>query len=79
MLLLHHLSFLGPYRNVEVPRLGAKVELQLPAHATATAAPDLSHVCNLHHRSQQCRILNPLSKTRDGTHILMDTSWVHYN
>ena len=26
----------------------------------------------------QHQILNPLSKAGDGTHILMDTSWVHY-
>ena len=35
---------------------------------------DLSHVCNLHHRLCQCWILNPLSKIRDRTCILMDTS-----
>ena len=28
--------------------------------------------------SWQCQILNPLSKTRDRTLILMDTSWIHY-
>ena len=26
---------------------------------------DRSLVCNLHHSSQQCRILNPLSEARD--------------
>ena len=31
---------------------------------------------NLRHNSQQ-RILNPLSEARDGTCILMDTSWSH--
>ena len=46
--------------------------------ATATAMRDLSHVCNLHDRSQQHRILNPLSEARDQTHILMDTSQSHY-
>ena len=44
---------------MEVPRLGVKSELQLPAHVTATATQDLSCVCNLHHSSQQCWILNP--------------------
>ena len=30
---------------MEGPRLGAKLELQLPAYSTATATEDLSHVC----------------------------------
>ena len=63
-------------QNVEVPRLGVESELQLPAHATATAMQDPSHICNLHHSSQQCQILNPLSEARDWIHILMDPSWV---
>ena len=54
-----------------------KLELQLPAYATATAIWDPSHVCNLHHSSRQCWFLNPLTKARDRTRILMDTSWVH--
>ena len=37
---------------------------------------DPSRVCNLQHSSQKCRILNPLSKVRDRTHIFMDTSWI---
>ena len=76
--LFHELSlffffgFLGPHlRQMEVPRLGVQLELQLLAHTTATATPvtatatqDLSHVFNLHHSSQQRQILNPLSKAR---------------
>ena len=42
-------------------------ELQVPAYTTATAAPDPSRVCDLHHSSQQCQTLKPLSKARDGT------------
>ena len=35
--------FVGPYlRNMEVPRVGVELELQLPAYATAIATPDLS-------------------------------------
>ena len=50
--------FLGPYlQPQEVPRQRAELELQLPAYATATQDP--SHVCNLHHSSGQCHILNP--------------------
>ena len=64
---------------MEVPRLGVKSELQLLAYTAATAMSDPSCVFDLHHSSQQCQILNPLSEARDGTHILMDTSWVHFH
>ena len=73
------LFFLGlPLRHMEIPRLGVEPERQLQAYARATATRDSSQVCDLHHSSQQCWILNPLSKARDGTHTLMDTSQVHY-
>ena len=57
-------------------QLGIKLELQLPAYATAAATPDLSRVCDLHCSSWQCQILNPLSEVRDRTHVLMDTGCV---
>ena len=57
-------------------QLGVKSKLQLAAYAIATATPDLSLICNLHHSSRHCRILNPLSEARDQIHILMDASWV---
>ena len=59
--------------HMEVPRLGVESELQLPAYTTATAMRDASHICDLHHNSLQCWILNPLSKAWDRTHILTDT------
>ena len=62
--------------HMEVPRLGVESELQQLAYATATASPDPSHICNLHHSSQKCHILNPLSEARDGTCILMDASQI---
>ena len=37
--------------------------------------PDPSCVCDLHHNSQHRWILNSLSKVRDWTRILMDTTW----
>ena len=40
----------------------------------ATAASDPSHILNLYHSLQQQGTFNPLSKTRDQTHILMDTN-----
>ena len=61
---------------MEVPRLEVESELQLPTYARATATQDVSHICTLHHSSQQCCILNPLSEARDGTPVLMDASWV---
>ena len=46
------LLFLGPHPwHMEVPRLGVKSELQLPAYATATAMPDPSCLYDLHHSS----------------------------
>ena len=59
---------------MEVPRLGIKSELQLPAYTTAIAMLDLSPICDLLHSSQQCQILNRLSKARDRNLIFMDTS-----
>ena len=35
---------------------------------------DPSCICDLHHSSQQCWILNPLSEARDGTRNFMLTS-----
>ena len=61
---------------MEVPRLGVQSELQLPAYATATAIQDPSRICDLHHSSQQCRVLNPVSEVRDGTHKLMVPSQI---
>ena len=66
-------------QHVEVPRLGVKSELWLPAYATATAMWDPSCVCNLHHSLQQLWILNPLNEARDRTLNLMDPSRVRYN
>ena len=58
--------FLGPHQqDMEVHQVGVELELELPAYATATATPDPRNICDLHHSSWQCRILNPLSKARD--------------
>ena len=52
--------FLGLHLwHMEVLRLGVESELQPQAYTTAIATPDPSHVCDLHHSSRQCRILNP--------------------
>ena len=54
------------------------MELQLSAYATATAIAmqDPSHICDLHHSSQQHQILNHLSEARDQTHNLMVPSQI---
>ena len=76
-LLLYHwgqIFFLGLHvQRMEVPRWGVEWELQLPAYATATAMQEPSHVCDLHHSSQQYFILNPLSEARDWT---VGSSWI---
>ena len=69
--------FLGPYpQHMEVPRLRVKLELQLPAYTRATTTRDPNHICDLHHSSHQCQIVNPLSEARDWTHVLMDSSQI---
>ena len=47
---------------------GVQSELQPPAYTTASATPDLSLVCDLHHSSQQRWTLNPPLEARDRTH-----------
>ena len=59
--------------HMEARRLGVAWELELSAYATATATQNPSHICNLHHSSQQHWVLNPLSKARNQTQVLMDT------
>ena len=60
---------------MEVPRLGVELELSPPASTTATGMPDLSQVDNLHQRSQQHQILNPLREARDPG-IEPASSWI---
>ena len=40
-------------------------------YAKGAATLNPSHVCDLHHSSQQCRILNLLREARGQTHNLM--------
>ena len=67
-----------PLWHMEIPELGVELELQLPVCTRATATPDPSRVCDLHHSSWQRWILNPLSRARDQTRVLVDTIWVRY-
>ena len=50
-------------QNIEVLRV--QLQLKPPAYTTATVMWDPSWVCDLHHGSQQHRILNPPSKIRN--------------
>ena len=63
---------------MEVPRLGVKLELQLLASVSATAVQGSKPHLPLTTQLMAMPVLNPLSEARDGTHILMDTSWVCY-
>ena len=47
---------------MEVSRLGVKSAVAA-GYTIATAMPDLSGICDLHHSSQQHQTLNPLRKT----------------
>ena len=67
MLQARPLFFFFFLRPMEVPSLGVELELQLPVYTTVTATSDLSCVCDLHHRSRQRQILNPLSEAGDWT------------
>ena len=73
------LLFWGPHpQYMEVPRLGVKLELQLLASVSATAVQGSKPHLPLTTQLMAMPVLNPLSEARDGTHILMDTSWVCY-
>ena len=53
---------------MEVPGLGAELELQLLAYTTAPAIPELSRIYNLHHSVWQRWILNLLNEAGDQGH-----------
>lgn len=53
---------------------GSQAREPLLAYATVTATVDIRHVHDLHHSSPQRQIRNSLSKARDRTCVLVDTS-----
>ena len=61
---------------MEVPRLRVKLELHLPAYATAQQHRIRASSATYTHSSRQRWILNLLSEATDGTLILMHTSQV---
>ena len=52
----------------EVPRSEVELGLQMLAYASATATPDPSCLCDLHHSSWQLCILNPLGRPGMNPH-----------
>ena len=67
------LFFFFLWLYLEVPRLGVDLELQLLAHAPATAMPDLSGICDLHQSLWQRWVLNSLNQATDQICILTET------
>ena len=63
---------------MEIPRLEVESEIEL-AYTTATATQDPSCAYDLHHSSWQRQILNPLSKVRDRTCVLVDASQIRFH
>ena len=79
MLFFFHLIQILTPRLSRHNRWFACYSFLLPTYISAPAKPDPSQVCKLRHSSEQRQILNPLSKARDRTCILMDTSQIRYH
>ena len=58
-------------------QLGMESEMQLQAYKAATVTPDPIYTCEPSSSLWQHQILNPKSKARDQTRILMVPSWIH--
>ena len=70
--------FLGPYLwHMEVQARGWTGAAAAGLHHNHNNIGS-EHVCDLPHSSHQCWVLNPLSRARDGSCILMDTSRVRF-
>ena len=72
--------FLGLHPwHMEIPRLGVESELQLLAYATATAR--VGSEPSLPPTPQLTALLDPypLREASDQTHILMDSSQIHFH
>ena len=69
--------FLRPHLwHIEVPWARSWIRAVAEACTTVIEMQDLSLICDLHSSLWQCWMLNSLSKARDWTHILMETSQV---
>ena len=66
--------FLGLHQqHMDVPRLGVKSELQLPAYTTATATLALSLICDPRDSSQPRQPFNPPSGATQRNHLPLNT------
>ena len=69
--------FLGLHPpHMEIPRLG--LNRSYSCQPSSQPQQDPSLISDLHHSSQKCQIPDPLSKARDWTHVLMDSSRIHF-
>ena len=80
LFLFLYIFFLGPH--LQHMEMGFQARDQIRAVAAGLchthSNPDLNHICDLHHSLWQHEILNPLSKARDQTCIVMGTSQVGF-
>ena len=76
-------KFFCLFRAIPVAYGGSQARVQLEllplAYARATATPDPSFICDLHHSSRQRWILNPLSKARDRSYNLTVPSQIPFH
>ena len=64
-----------PIPQPQQHQIQAESVLYTTAHCnTGSLTPDPNRICNLHHSSLQHWILNPLSKARNRTYVLTDSS-----
>ena len=70
---------LGPPMTYGSSQARGQIGTAAEIYIIATAIPDLSCICNLHHSSWQCWITDPLSEARDQTHIHIDTSQICFH
>lgn len=65
--------FLQPHQwHMEVPQQGVESGLQLWSIPQPQPTPDLSCICNVYHRLQQCWVPNPLIKPTSSETLCWD-------
>ena len=80
--MLHFFFFFHLFRATPAAHGSSQARDQIRAVAAGlhhSHSNTRSELCDLHHSSWQCWVLNLLSEARDWTHILMDTRRVSYH